>query len=202
MSEPQLLQYTVRPLVPVRTPRPWLRELPYITVLTFTIVGVAYTSATHRPLVGYWEFLALAMAVVCIATGWLKSQSKEARFRIVWTQTLHWMAFLVAMNIVLLPAVHRMLTAPSTGLSLLMLLALGTFVAGVHIFSLRICVLGVAMGLCVPAIAWLTQSALYLFLSAMALVGIGTTFWWHQSEDPASEKPTSEQLTLQSRGTD
>jgi hypothetical protein len=49
----------------------------------------------------------------------------------IWTQALHWLAFLVAMNIVLLANVQLTLTATATGLTLLMLLALGTFVAGV-----------------------------------------------------------------------
>src|SRR5580704_18814354 len=130
---------------PVATPlahshraRFWLRELPYIAVLTLTILGVAYTSASRKPLIGYWEFLAVAIGLVCVTTGWLHIHDPKARFRIVWTQTLHWLAFLVAMNIVLLPSVQRMLNAPATGLALLMLLALGTFVAGVHV-SWQIC---------------------------------------------------------------
>ena len=75
----------------------------------------------------------------------------------VMAQALHWLAFLVAMNIVLLPNVQRMLTAPATGLALLMLLALGTFVAGVHV-SWHICAPGIDMAFFVPAIAWLTES--------------------------------------------
>jgi hypothetical protein len=69
----------------------------------------------------------------------------------IWTQALHWVAFLVAMNIVLLANVQLTLTATATGLTLLMLLALGTFVAGVHV-SWQICVLGIVMGLLVARI--------------------------------------------------
>jgi hypothetical protein len=39
------------------------RQLPYISVLGLAIVGVAYTNMAHQPLVGYWEFLALATGV-------------------------------------------------------------------------------------------------------------------------------------------
>ena len=124
-------------------------------VLALTLLGVAYTSVSHQPLIGYWEFLAIATGLVCITTGWLHIHDPKARFRMVWTQALHWLAFLVAMNIVLFPDVQAMLNAPATGLSLLMLLALGTFVAGVHV-SWHICALGIAMALFVPAIAWLT----------------------------------------------
>ena len=109
----------------------------------------------------------------------------------MWTQALHWLAFLVAMNIVLLANVQLTLTATATGLTLLMLLALGTFVAGVHV-SWQICVLGIIMGLLVPAIAWLTQSALLLLLSLVAVIGIGMTFWWRLSDRHTSKVPGEE----------
>src|SRR5215467_9906660 len=91
-----------------------------------------------------------------------------------------------AMNIVLLANVQLTLTATATGLTLLMLLALGTFVAGVHV-SWQICVLGLIMGLLVPAIAWLTQSALLLLLSLVAIMGIGMTFWWRLGRHTSKE---------------
>jgi hypothetical protein len=166
-----------------------LRELPYIAVLLLTFFGVAYTSISQQPLIGYWEFLALAIGVVCVFTGWRNNDEPDARIRLVWTQALHWGAFLVAMNIVLLPGVQRVLTASATGLALLMLLALGTFVAGVHA-SLRICLLGLIMALAVPAIAWLKQSALFLVLAALALAGVAIAIWWHR-RNGSTPKPTA-----------
>jgi hypothetical protein len=168
-------------LIQSRVARLWLKELPYIVVLALTILGVAYTSVSHQPLIGYWEFLAVAVGLVCVTTGWLHIHDPKARFRMVWTQALHWLAFLAAMNIVLFANVQLTLTATATGLTLLMLLALGTFVAGVHV-SWHICVLGITMGLLVPAIAWLTQSALLLVLILVALIGFSMTFWWRFSE--------------------
>ena len=188
MSKLEAAKSTERPLAHSRKARLWLKELPYIIVLGLTILGVAWTSVSHQPLIGYWEFLTLAMAVVCIGTGWLHASSKEARFRMLWTQVLHWLAFLVAMNILVLADVQRLLTAPGTGLALLMLLALGTFVAGVHI-SWQICVLGLAMALAVPAIAWLTSYALFLVLGVAALAGIAMTFLWRQSVEDTSKLP-------------
>jgi hypothetical protein len=175
-------------LIHSRIARFWLRELPYVIVLALTIFGVAYTSVSHQPLISYWQFLAVAVGLVCVTTGWLHIGEPKARFRMVWTQALHWVAFLVAMNIVLMANVQLTLTATATGLTLLMLLALGTFVAGVHV-SWQICVLGLVMGLLVPAIAWLTQSALMLLLSLVAIMGIVMTFWWRFSERRAPKEP-------------
>ena len=153
------------------------RELPYLAVLVLAVVGVAYTSASHQPLTGYWEFLAVVMAVLCVVTQWENTPDRSGRIRLVWMQALHWVAILVTMNVVLLPGVQSMLPAPATGLVLLTLLALGTFLAGVNFLSLRICFLGVAMAATVPAIAWLKQSALFLVLAAALLIGLGIAFW-------------------------
>jgi hypothetical protein len=81
------------------------------------------------------------------------------------------------MNIMLLSGVQQLLPSPATGLVLLMLLAPGTFLADVNLSSLQICFLGNAMALAVPAIAWLKQSALFLLLGAVLLIGLGLTFW-------------------------
>jgi hypothetical protein len=101
----------------------------------------------------------------------------------MWTQALHWATFLVMMNIMLLPHVQSMVPAPANSLVLLMLLALGTFLAGVNLLSLQICFLGLAMAFAVPAIAWLKQSALFLVLAAVLLIGLGITFWPHRDKN-------------------
>jgi hypothetical protein len=156
-----------------------LRKLPYVILLALTLLGVAFTSMTHQPIDGYWEFLAVATGVVCVSTGWSEAHQRQARFRLAWTQAAHWAAILVAMNIVLLPGVQRMLTASATGLALLLLVALGTFLAGIHI-SLELCFLGIAMAVAVPAITWLKQSALFLVLAGVAVIGLTMTFWRRQ----------------------
>jgi hypothetical membrane protein len=155
------------------------KQLPYACVLALTLVGVAYTSYSKRPIVGYWEFLTLVMGVLCVSTGWQQVQDKEGRIRLVWTQALHWLAFLIAMNLVLLTGMRTMLNADAMGLAILMLLALGTFVAGVHTRTWEVCALGAVMALSVPAIAWVEQSALLLLLGAGVVLAIGVAIWWN-----------------------
>lgn len=153
------------------------QHVPYIVALVLAIAGVAYTNVSQQPLVGYWEFLALAIAVVCIITKWPELDDRHAQFRLIWTQALHWIAVLVTMNIMLVSGVQQLLPTPATSLVLLTLLALGTFLAGVSLLSLRLCFLGVAMMAAVPAISWLKQSILFFLLAAVLLVGLGLTFW-------------------------
>jgi hypothetical protein len=177
MSEPKLTQDTTDPPDHSRKASFFRRKLPYVAVLTLAIVGVAYTNISHHSISGFWEFLAIAIGVVCVSTEWPNVYDRKARFRLIWTQALHWATILVVMNIMLLTHVQSMVPAPANSLVLLMLLALGTFLAGINLLSLPICFLGLAMALFVPAIAWLKQSALFLLLAAVLLIGLGITFW-------------------------
>jgi hypothetical protein len=154
-----------------------LRQAPYVIALILAIAGVAYSNFAHQPLTGYWEFLAVAIGVMCVVTRWDKASDRTARFHLIGTQTLHWAAVLVSMNIMVLFRVQSMLPAPAVSLVLLTLLALGTFLAGVAFLSLQICFLGAAMALAVPAIAWLTQSFLFLLLAAILFGGIALALW-------------------------
>jgi hypothetical protein len=155
---------------------PW-HWLPFVVALVLAIAGVAYTNVSHQPLVGYWEFLALAIAVVCVVTRWRELDSKQAQFRLIWTQALHWVAVLVTMNIMLVSGVQQLLPTPATSLVLLTLLALGTFLAGLSLLSPEICFLGIAMGAAVPALSWLKQSIVFFLLAAIFVVGIGMAVW-------------------------
>src|SRR5215813_7415425 len=84
------------------------QQLPYIIVLVLAIVGVAYTNVSRQPLVGYWEFLALAIAAVCIITKWPELDDRQAQFRLIWTQAVHWIAVLITMNVILLSGVQQL----------------------------------------------------------------------------------------------
>ena len=145
------------------------RQLPYIVVLVLAISGVAYANISHQPLVGYWEFLALAMGVVCVVTEWAKAARQAARWQLILRQALHWGAILVAMNIMLLAGVQQFMPAPATGSG-------ASDVVGARYFSCwpqsvipSDLLSGPAMALAVPAIAWLKQFALFLLLGAVLL---------------------------------
>jgi len=157
----------------------WIRELPFSLVLILTLLGVAYTSLLKQPIMGYWELLAPVIGLVCVSSGWSGANDRNARIRLIATQALHWAAFLLVMNMILLPGVQAILSSNATGLAVLMLLALGTFTAGVHILSWQICLLGVIMALCVPAAAWIEASALIVALISIAALAIGAVLWWH-----------------------
>jgi hypothetical protein len=169
------------PAVP-RAPRGmsfWLKELPFGLVLLLTACGVAYTSFTKEPIVGFWELMAPLIALVCIGAGWPSANDRGARFMLIGTQALHWLAFIVVMNLLLLPSVQRNFTANSTAIAVFTLLALGTFTAGLQVYAWQVCALGLAMALAVPVIAWIENSALAVVVVVAILVVVGAVVWWH-----------------------
>src|SRR5580693_10072272 len=161
----------------------WLKELPFALVLILTTLGVAYTSFTKQPIVGFWELLAPLIALVCVGSGWPSAADRTARLTLIGSQVLHWLAFIVVMNMLLLPSVQRNFTATSTAIAVFTLLALGTFTAGLQVFSWQVCALGLVMALTVPVIAWIENSALavVVIFALMLAVGVGVGWHWHKS---------------------
>jgi hypothetical protein len=154
-----------------------LRNLPFIVALALAIFGVAYSSFSGHPINSYWELLAIAIGLVCVATGWPNAPDRQTRFTLLWKQAAHWIAILVAMNLILLQGVQQVLPIQATGLVLMLLLAVGTFLAGVNLASLRICFLGLAMALAIPGMTWLKQASLLLALAGVAIAGLLVAFW-------------------------
>jgi hypothetical protein len=175
MSEPGQTAQTAPP----RHISFWFRELPFSLVLILTMIGVAYTSFSRQPIITYWEILAPVIGLVCIASGWHNAPDRHAQMRLIGTQVLHWLAFLLVMNMMLLPSVQVPFSAGATGLAVFTLLALGTFTAGVNVLSWHVGLLGLIMALCIPAIAWVQNSALIVVLIIGTALVIGAVIWWH-----------------------
>jgi hypothetical protein len=159
------------------------REWPYLAILLLALLGVAYTTVAAQPIMIYWLILAPFIGFICVVTRWHDVHGRDAQLRVIWTHALHWGAVLAAMNLMFVADVGQMMNADARALASLTLLALGTFTAGVHIRSWRICLVGVILGAGVPAIAWLEQSALMLLLVAAVLVGITAPLWWPGVKD-------------------
>jgi hypothetical protein len=165
----------------------WLRELPFGIVLILVALGVAYTSVAKQPIIVFWEVLAPLIALLCVGFGWERASGRAERFRLIWTQALHWLAFLIVMNAILLPSVQRIFNANATGLAIFTLLALGTFTGGLQVLSWQVSLLGLIMALCIPGIAWVENSALLvvLIVGIVAVVAIVFLWWRRRPHSPA-----------------
>ena len=155
-----------------------LRDLPYAAMLVLAVGGIVLTSFRGPTTYFYWMALAPIYALIVIASGWRQLDTGAARMRLVVTQVLHWAAFLGTMWLMFLPEVGGVVNLNATSLTLLILLALGTFVAGVHAAVWRISAVGVFLALSVPAVAWVQESAMLLLVGTLLLIVVGAAFWW------------------------
>lgn len=152
----------------------WMREdWPYITMLLLAVVGVAL----QLPAV-YWICVIPVYAVVCIVAGWPNFTTAEAHRELVTVQTLNWLALIVAIYILYNAGVQGVLNTNASGLVMLTLLALGTFMAGLQARVWRICGLGAVLFLAVPGIGWLDQSIMLLVGATLVVIAIGGLTWW------------------------
>ncbi|NMJ42650.1 hypothetical protein GWK16_15490 [Roseomonas sp. JC162] len=169
------------PMTPAGAPpRSWgrilLAEAPYLAMLVAGFAGVAFVGGGPQPKLLYWQILAPVFGVLCVIAGWKGAGERKARTRLIWTQALHWLAFLGAMLLLFLPSVRGVVNDNATEIGLLLLLGLGTFVAGVHAGSWRIVAVGAVLGLSVPAVATMQQSALLLTMGGLVVVLVGALF--------------------------
>jgi hypothetical protein len=164
-------------------------DLPYIVMLSLALAAVGYVSVTGEPVPLLWEELALIYAGFCIWAGWRHAPDRSSRIRLGWTQALHWLACLVAMNIVYLGPVRTVANNNAASLALMTILALSTFLAGVHAAAWQICVVGALLALAVPAMALIQTSSLFVLIAIVGLIFIAATLWltMHSERRKATE---------------
>lgn len=155
-----------------------LRDLPYAAMLALAVGGIVLTGFRGLTTHYYWMALAPIYGLACVLSGWRETDKTAEHLRLIVTQALHWLAFLAAMSLMFLPEVRGVVNDNATSLALLILLALGTFVAGVHARVWRICLVGVFLAAAVPAVAWIQDSAMLLAVASVLVVVAGAIFLW------------------------
>jgi hypothetical protein len=141
-------------------------------MLLAALAGIAYTNAGGPHFKYVWIALAPFYGLICIFDGLRVARSGRERVRLVVTQVLHWLAFLVVMYLMFLPRVEGVMNEDAAAIGLLVILALGTFVAGVHAWSWRVCVVGIFLALAVPAMAWIDETGLLLTVAGLAIMAL------------------------------
>ena len=149
--------------------RPGWRHIADIVIggamLALAFVGIAASDVSGTGSQTYWTFLTLAFGLASLGVIAIHSGAGYLRGRAALSMISHWVGMLAAIEIVYLFIAAGRLTNADTGLLNGLVLALGTFLAGVH-GNWRLAVIGATIGCATLAVAWLEQ---YLW----ALVGLG-----------------------------
>jgi hypothetical protein len=159
-----------------------IRDWPYLSMLALALLGVAYTGISQTSIRTYWIALTPFIGLVCVVAGWHDAGSREQRVRLIWTQALHWVAVLLAMELIYIADVSRMMNADASALSVLTLLALGTFTAGIQIGAWKVCLVGTILAIGVPGIALLERSALLILLIVLVVGALVAPWFWQRAK--------------------
>jgi hypothetical protein len=171
---------TYRPLTVRSRFRSFMRrDWPYVLMLALALAGVARTSIDPSAMISYWMTLAPVFAIICVAMQWRSMEGIEARWRLIRTQGLHWAAAMLAMYLVFMTSVNRIMNSDADALTVLAVLALATFTAGIHAEAWRICVVGALLGIAIPAIAWLETSTLLILVVLALLIVVAVFIFLH-----------------------
>jgi hypothetical protein len=152
----------------------WLvHDSPYIAMLL-----LALTAVILRLPVIYWVILVPVFGVISGAEGWRHFTGRSDRLNLLCALALNWCALLLAILLLFDTGVQGVTNANSTSLAMMILLALGTFVAGVQAHVWQICAVGGLLFLAVPGLGWLDQSPLLIAAAVLAVIALGGLGWW------------------------
>jgi hypothetical protein len=118
-------------------------------MVVLALLGVALSSASNSAAPVYWVSLVPIYGVLCMAIAWTRARREERDVRpAVVRELLHWLGIGVALALDFLVRETQVETGKAAGLNALLLLALGCYLAGVHlewIFALVGILLSVAL---------------------------------------------------------
>jgi hypothetical protein len=151
----------------------FLHDVFYIAMLALALIGVAF-----RLPVSYWVILIPVFGVITIAEGWSHFAGNPQRLGLMYRVGLIWCALLLAIYLLYNDGVRGVMNANALSLSMMTLLALGTFVSGVQARVWQICAVGGILFLAVPGLGWLDQSPLLITAVTCAFIALGGFAWW------------------------
>lgn len=145
-------------------------DLPYIVMLSMAVLGIGLVTFTGEPVDFYWELLTPVYCALCIYVGWRHTTTRHERGRLIWTQVLHWAAVLAAMALTYSDAMLKVVNPNAAGLMLMVILALSTFVAGVHAGTWQICVVGLILAGSAPVLATIQSSSPFIVVATLGVL--------------------------------
>jgi hypothetical protein len=117
-----------------------------ILLVLLAIVGIGITD--FSPLTSHWYWLAMVVVtgIACLVMEWSRARKKGlSATTLIKKEVFIWLGVLVAVNLVYFLFHSGRLDSENTGLVILLILALATFLAGLR-QDWRLCLLGVLLG--------------------------------------------------------
>ena len=117
-----------------------------ILLAVLAIVGIGITDFSPKLSHWYWLAMVVVIGIACVVMEWSRARKKGLGVAaIVENEAFIWLSVLIAVNLVYFLFHSGRLDDENTGLVILLILALATFLAGLRL-EWRLCLLGTLLG--------------------------------------------------------
>jgi len=153
-------------------------EIVIIVLIALSILGIGITDFSPADSYKYWVAMVPIFGGACLILEWSRARGKGAKWStMLRTQLPHWIGLLVAVRLVFEMLHKGRLDNENTGLVILLLLALSTFIAGIHL-GWRLCLVGGFLAAALVAATYLEEYVWILLIIGLAVSAI--VFLWKQ----------------------
>lgn len=156
-----------------------------VGLLFFSIVGVGITDASVTMSHWYWTAMVPVFFGACLFLEWQVTKKKNVSPRsVIIKQAQHWLGLLAAIYLTFFLRKIGSLNNETTGLILLLIIALTTYLAGVTMgWMFRL--LGIFLGLSLFLVAYVENYIwIIIMLSLMVLITYEIIFRYYESHQP------------------
>lgn len=161
-------------------------EATVLILVLLAAVGVGVTNVSSQYGFRYWMAMAPIFAVVNLATSWTRARAGGQNVSsILLAQALHWAGAMLAIYMVFVLYRMNWLSDQESGVLALLVLALASFLSGVHT-DWHFCVVGLVLGAIVAAAA-LVQEFIWILVLPLGVAALVGAIWWYTARTP----PTS-----------
>jgi hypothetical protein len=160
-------------------------------MVLLALLGVALTTAGKSDARPYWIALALIFGVLCVGTAWAQHRHAAGlRRQEVVRQIFHWLGVAVALGLDFVVRNTGEESGQAAGLNAMLLLALGCFLAGVHL-QWHFTIVGVLLCLALLVVANAEQYVWLIFVvGILAVAGLfGLRWLFLRGHQPAPGAP-------------
>jgi hypothetical protein len=148
----------------------------FVFMLVLAFIGVGVSEVSENSGWMYWSSLVLIYAAISVGRSWVRVKHQGGPlWPMLRAEVLHWLGALIAIKIIIIFEVMGITVRDAAADFALLILALSTFLAGVH-FNWISMWLGGILALIAVGIGFLDQLTVYLVIIPVALIAIFFVF--------------------------
>ena len=147
-------------------------EIVLTVLILLSIIGIGITDFSPADSHRYWFAMVPVFAGACLILEWSRARGKGQKWTtILRVQLLLWLGLLLAVRLAYLLLHTGRLDNENIGLIILLLLALTTFFAGIHL-GWRLFIVGIFLGIALIGAAYLEEFVWIFLIIAIVVVAI------------------------------